>query len=108
MRFPIPFFGWHAFEGFAGVRTFLVPFGYKQFADRHFLAPAEMGGDEVDCTGTHERQANLRPWSARKTMMLRHWGTHPRHLQKRDWKMLKTKNTSAKKRAKSNETASSS
>jgi hypothetical protein len=22
----------------------------------------------VDCTGTHERQANLRPWSAKKMM----------------------------------------
>src|ERR1700684_2371640 len=31
-----------------------------------FLAPAEMSEDGVDCTGTHERQANLRRWSAKK------------------------------------------
>ena len=31
----------------------------QQFVDWHCLAPAEMSGDEVDCTGTEERQANL-------------------------------------------------
>src|ERR1700730_4425686 len=58
-----------------------------------FLAPGEMSENEVDCTGTQERQANLRPCSARK-MMYR--PPTPGCFGKRVPKVLKTRVAVAK------------